>query len=98
MTNNLLKDGTRSAKGYKEYKKYSEGGTLSALQAIHAECFCCQSGFFDGKIDCRMTDCPLYPFFVYGKAFKNRPKRVMTEKQKEVIAKTGFKKKIDSAI
>jgi hypothetical protein len=91
--NNLLKDGLTSAKGYKEYKKFVEGGTLSYHQTILADCFCCCTGYFDGKEDCENNECVCYPFMPYGKIVKNKPKRQMSEKQKEAVAKMRQGKK-----
>jgi len=60
------------ARGIKELNKHLSGGKLSLKQAILAKCADCLGLYGDGKDDCAMTDCPLYPFMSYGVAWKSR--------------------------
>lgn len=53
------------AKGSKELKKHKEGGKLTRRQAIHAKCYDCLGGYADGKTDCALPYCPLYPWMPY---------------------------------
>jgi hypothetical protein len=53
------------ARGNKELKKYLYGDRLTQRQAIIAKCFDCMGQYIDGKIDCLILDCPLYPFMPY---------------------------------
>jgi hypothetical protein len=70
--------------------KYLEGGKLSAGQAIKAACFCCEGYYLDGKVDCELPDCPLYPFMQYN---KNKQKsRVVSEETKKKMS-TNLKKR-----
>jgi hypothetical protein len=62
----------KTAKGKKELIKHLEGGRLTPKQAIQAKCFDCLCYMVDGRQDCKMSKCSLYPFFVYN---KNRPKQ-----------------------
>ncbi len=66
------------ARGIKELNKYQSGGKLSLKQAILAKCADCLGLYGDGKDDCAMPDCPLYPFMPYGVAWRNRVKKVVS--------------------
>lgn len=47
-------------------------GVLCASQAIVAKCTDCMGWFVDGRHDCDVTDCPLYPWMPYrGKPIKD---------------------------
>jgi len=37
------------------------------MQAMEAKCFECCNGYIDGRIDCKVTSCPLYPWMPYAK-------------------------------
>ena len=53
--------------GKREMIKHLEGKPLTRKQAMSAKCFECCNGFIDGRIDCEITDCPLYGFMPYAK-------------------------------
>lgn len=53
------------ARGGKEFKKYLAGGRLTQRQMILAKCYDCIGGYADGKMDCEIKDCPLYPLMPY---------------------------------
>ena len=53
------------ARGNKEFKKYQMGDRLTQRQAILAKCADCMGFYFDGRIDCQLPDCPLYPYRPY---------------------------------
>jgi len=55
------------ARGSKELKKYFAGGRLTQRQMILAKCYECMGGYADGKVDCGIKDCPLYPLMPYRK-------------------------------
>jgi len=44
------------------------------------------NSYVDGKNDCEISDCPLYPYMPYRKD-KIKSKRILTEKQKESLRK-----------
>ena len=56
-----------SAKGKNELIKHLTGKRLTRGQAILAKCYDCMGGFNDGKQDCEITECSLYPFMPYRK-------------------------------
>lgn len=76
----------KTARGQKELVKHLEGQKLTMKQAIYARCYDCCGFFSDGKVDCAMTHCPLYPFMAYN---ANRVKkvtgRIMTDAHKEKL-------------
>lgn len=47
--------------------KHLRGGTLTRDQAIKAKCADCSGYYIDGRIDCELRECPLYPFTPYKK-------------------------------
>lgn len=70
------------AKGYVEYKKFSEKKKLTRKEAMLAQCFVCNSLGEDAD-DCHGEDCPLYPWMPYN---PNRRKGVapkLTEEGKK---------------
>lgn len=76
------------ARGGKELKAYVENGKkLSLKQAVLAKCYDCSAGYCDGAEDCEVTECPLYLYMPYGKAWKNREKKEMSPEQKEKLVK-----------
>ena len=62
----------KTAKGKKELLKHLSGGKLTFKQAIYGKCFDCMNFFSDGKNDCKIPSCPLYPFMAYK---ENREKK-----------------------
>ena len=69
--------------GKQEYIEYLETGKkLSPVKAIKAQCFSCMCSYLDGKVDCEISDCALYPFMPY-RDNKEKVKRARSEKQIE---------------
>jgi hypothetical protein len=75
-----------SARGRKEILAHLEGKKLTLKQAVLGKCYDCMGYYSDGKVDCEMKNCTLYPFMSYN---PNRAKssRVMSDKQKEAVQK-----------
>lgn len=67
----------KKARGQKELLKHLSGGKLTFKQAIYARCYDCCGYFSDGKLDCKMPACPLYPFMAYANREKEAPKKSM---------------------
>ena len=77
----------KTAKGKNEYLSYLEHSMkLPPKQAILAQCYQCLGCYADGKVDCEIPDCPLYPYMPYRKGVE-KVKRVMSEKQQESLRK-----------
>ena len=74
----------KAARGQKELIKHLEGHNLTLRQAVYGRCYDCTGFYADGKNDCCMPGCPLYPFMPYN---ANRVKKVtgrtMTDAHKE---------------
>lgn len=72
-----------SSGGRQNTIKYLSGDMLSARQSIISHCFDCSGGYVDGRNDCEVPWCSLYPFMPYGKMKKQRyirPERRNEEK------------------
>lgn len=68
----VRKNGRQHAKGRKELLAHLEGTQLTQRQMIQAKCYDCTGYYADGKQDCSMPDCPLYPLMPYRKGEKYR--------------------------
>lgn len=73
--------------GRKEYLKFIDNGDLTVTEVLRCNCYYCQVGFHDGRVDCENDDCPIYKFMIYGKAWKNRKKKELSPKQQENLKK-----------
>ena len=69
-----------SARGKKELLAHLYNERLTSRQAIYAKCYDCMCFFVDGRDDCGMKLCALYPYMAYNP--KKRKSRVMSEEQK----------------
>ena len=56
-----------SSSGNRYLKKHLQGDRITQRQMILAKCADCMGYYFDGRLDCEMPDCPLYPLMPYGK-------------------------------
>ena len=61
-----IQDG-KAGQGKKELLNHFEGKKLTFLQAIKAKCYDCMSCYVDGRVDCEIPLCPLYPFMPYSR-------------------------------
>lgn len=59
-----------SAKGRREVLKHLDGGRLTMKQMIQAKCYDCMGFYADGKVDCKIPSCPLYPVMPYREGVK----------------------------
>ncbi len=66
--------GAPLSSGREILKSYLSGGTITASQAIKAQCCECMGYYTDGRQDCESYLCPLYPYMPYGKMRKSRNK------------------------
>jgi hypothetical protein len=84
---NWIKQHGKKAQGKSEYTTYLESREkLSPKKAITANCYFCMNTYVDGRTDCEIPDCPLYPYMPYRKD-KSKSRKVLSEKQKESIRK-----------
>ena len=54
------------ARGKKEWIRHLSGGKLSPLRAIRSKCYDCCGMYADGKNDCGIPECGLYPFMPFA--------------------------------
>ena len=73
-------------RGKKELLKHLAGERLTLKQAVLAECYSCNAGYFDGRVDCEAPHCPLYGHMPYRRN-KQAVKRERSEKQKQATIK-----------
>jgi hypothetical protein len=71
------------AKGKAEMIRHLYGEKLSYRQAVIAKCYDCTGWAADGKEDCCMPECALYPFMPYGK--KPEKKKMSEENRKRLV-------------
>jgi len=62
------------AEGKAAYLKNLRGDNNSPIEGIHAKCYECMGQYKDGKIDCKVVKCPLYPWMPYSKVVKRKKK------------------------
>jgi len=70
--------------GRTELIRHLKGERNCASAAIKAKCFDCCAYYEDGKYDCEIKGCPLYPWMPYRT--EKGPKKEMTEAQKSALA------------
>jgi hypothetical protein len=56
--------GTESA-GKTQMLRYLRGQKVTRHQAMQAKCFECMGGYADGRVDCGLKECALYPWMPY---------------------------------
>ena len=81
------------ARGVLELRNFGQGKKLSLKQSILAKCCDCMGNYADGKIDCEIPDCPLYPFMPYGVAWAGRTKRIVSPERMKQL-RSGLKRGI----
>jgi hypothetical protein len=65
MSNSDYAKTGRKGIGKADLVRYRKGEKLTQREAILAKCYECMGGYADGRRDCRIKDCPLYPFMPY---------------------------------
>lgn len=55
----------KTARGQGELLKHLSGQRLTLKQAVNAHCYDCMNYYSDGKVDCKIRHCSLYPFMPY---------------------------------
>lgn len=78
----------KQAKGRKELIAHLEGERLTLRQMIHAKCYDCMGYFADGRVDCNIPECALYPVMIYRKGEKYRVIN-LSDDQKAALKKRG---------
>ncbi len=78
----------KQAKGRKELIAHLEGKRLTLRQMILAKCYDCMGFFADGRVDCNIPECALYPVMIYRKGEKYRVIN-LSDDQKAALKKRG---------
>jgi len=63
--------------------KHLQGKRLTPAQAIMAKCSDCMADYVDGREDCAIPTCPLYPWMPYSSAPREKIRRKGIEDQAE---------------
>jgi hypothetical protein len=53
------------AKGGSALQKHLSGKSISIKQAVYGKCYECMGDYQDGKYDCEIPKCTLYPWMPY---------------------------------
>jgi len=79
----------KKGQGGRELFRHEAGERLTKNQMCKAKCYDCCGGFVDGRIDCLIPECPLYPQMPYRDKVKypDKKSKVMSESQKEKFVK-----------
>ncbi|HPL67709.1 MAG TPA: hypothetical protein PLG94_14350 [Smithellaceae bacterium] len=76
----------KTARGQRELIKHLEGHHLTSRQAVYAHCYDRMGFYADGKNDCCIPGCSLYPFMHYNvNKIKRTSKRILTEAHKAIM-------------
>jgi hypothetical protein len=67
-------------RGEGELKKHEAGERLTQRQMILAKCFECCGNYADGREDCAIPECPLYPMMPYGSIRRAATSRKMKQR------------------
>ena len=59
----------------KHLLRYLSGEKLTPMQTIRAKCYECMGYYVDGKEDCKIEDCPNYPYMRFN------PSRTVVKKK-----------------
>jgi hypothetical protein len=71
----------KQVKGRVELIAHLEGKRLTLRQMILAKCYDCMGYFVDGKVDCNISDCALYPLMPYRKGEKYQLKTISADRR-----------------
>ena len=80
-----------SIRGVKALKEYLKGNKLSKARAIDAKCADCSGYYVDGKVDCEITTCPLYPYMLYRAGGVEKTRKGGNPSWKKGMKKLGKK-------
>jgi len=89
MKISAIKSSSKSS-GQRHMLAHAEGRTITLGQAVKAKCFECCGGYPDGRLDCRIPGCPIYPWMPY----RARIKSLAVEPHKEAILATSDPKTV----
>lgn len=68
MAEGIVRVWAMTGAGSTDLKRHMAGETLTLAQAVRAKCADCCGNYADGRNDCGLKECPLYPYHVYNPA------------------------------
>lgn len=68
-------DRSPQSRGGTYLREYLSGRRLTSRQSIIAKCADCSCYYADGRGDCKVPTCPLYPYMPYREGRKNNRRR-----------------------
>jgi hypothetical protein len=87
-----INENGKEAKGRRELIRHFYGERNTIRQMVLAKCYDCMGYFSDGKDDCGMELCPLYPIMAYRSGEKYATKTLSAE-HREKLSKSRSKSK-----
>jgi hypothetical protein len=76
----------KTAQGKEELLKHLRGEMLTYREIVLALCYSCTLGYFDGKRDCQMPECPCHQAMPF-RTVKLRRGRILTDGERADIGK-----------
>lgn len=70
MDADVIEKEGKGARGKTELLKHLRGEPLGLRGAVYAKCYDCCGFMIDGREDCKVPDCSLYPYMPYSSAKK----------------------------
>ena len=75
----------KEARGKKELTRHTKGEKNTLRQATLAKCYDCTCGYADGKVDCTLKLCPLYPWMPFRAGGPVKSGRVLSPEQRKIM-------------
>jgi hypothetical protein len=57
----------KPAQGKDELTRHLQGRKITRKEAMRAHCYMCMGYFSDGRFNCEMPHCPIYPWMPYSR-------------------------------
>ncbi len=74
----------RGSMGFRLLKKFEGGERLTLKESVLAKCCECMGEYADGKLDCKLSDCCLYPWMPYRDSKPKGLKKLSPEHLKKL--------------
>ena len=85
----LIQKSGKASAGKTNLLKHLRGERLTQRQAILAKCCDCMGYHNDGRMDCRMPHCSLYPFRPYKDDPALSPKKAISSRRRGAATPLG---------
>lgn len=73
MSQEAILENGKASGGKTRWLAHQRGERLGPVQAIKGKCYECCGGYSDGRVDCGIPGCPLYPWQPYRKRGRKFP-------------------------